>query len=164
MFREILDVDYHESVAKEHLEQRMPVIQLARGHGIPLSAVRKWIALFREGGRPALEASVALLRKKYEKPLSRAQLEKLADQIRSDDIDVATGAIVTVGVRRIESLSSAVFQAFSNPHLTFDALLSLGDLGQFELLSQAEGLVGWQQQPWIETARLRAARARRNLP
>jgi hypothetical protein len=52
-------VDFREYVANEHLVDGMPIVELHRNHDIPLGRVRRWIELYREGGRRALEASLA---------------------------------------------------------------------------------------------------------
>lgn len=51
-------LDFREYVANEHLLGGMPIVELHRNHDIALSAVRRWIALVREGGRTALSAAM----------------------------------------------------------------------------------------------------------
>lgn len=63
-FGDQTDARFHEYVAREHLDTGMPVVELHRNHGIPLSAVKRWIATFAAEGRAGLEAAAATARAK----------------------------------------------------------------------------------------------------
>ena len=44
-----------EYAAREHIDGEIPMSQVARNNDIPLSAVRRWVDIFRREGRKGLE-------------------------------------------------------------------------------------------------------------
>jgi hypothetical protein len=162
MFREETDVAFHESVAREHLEQHMPVIELHRNHGIPLAAVTKWIAIYQAGGRPALEVAAEDIARRYTRPLSSKQLAQLAEKLRSREPDAVGAALVTVSCRRVHALTNAVFDVLSKPHAgqVIEALITLGDLGAASHLDRAEQMLAPGYKGWINGARQRMPKQR----
>ena len=151
-FREMLNAEFHERVAREHLEDGMPVIELHRNHGIPLSAVKKWIELFRTGGREAIREAAATLTRTQRKPLAGAALEKLRARLRDGDIDT----IITVGVRRVHALADEIEALATQRRTAIEALLTLGDLGAFDRLDRAAVVLGDSYRSWVAGARERA--------
>lgn len=158
-FREAADAAFHEEVAREHLEQGMPVVELHRNHGVPLASVENWIALYRRGGRAALEAAASEIARKDARPLTRKQLETLTEKLGSSDPDLRRVALIVVGRRRVGALTAAVFSIVEQGQsCVIDALLTLGDLGARSHLDRAEKLLGADYRGWIAGARKRMPR------
>ena len=49
------DPRFREYVAREHLDGGTPISQLQSGHNLSAAQIRKWVQLFKTGGRAALE-------------------------------------------------------------------------------------------------------------
>lgn len=103
---------FQEYVAREHLDGGMPVVELHRNHGVPLSAVRRWIATFEAGGREALTRAAAdanakaLARKKVlaAKGATPAELAELRTMIASGDISAMRRAYAVAAKRSLTAL------------------------------------------------------------
>ncbi|MDB5218843.1 MAG: hypothetical protein JWO86_6770, partial [Myxococcaceae bacterium] len=103
---------FQEYVAREHLDGGMPVIELHRDHGIPLSAVRRWIATFEVGGRPALtraagEANAKAAKRKAAfaaKGAKPEELEALRKMIASRDVAEQRKAYAAIQKRSLTAL------------------------------------------------------------
>jgi transposase-like protein len=137
-FREVLDVDFHESVAREHLKQGMPVIELHRNHGVPLSAVKSWIKLYREGGRSALRKNASRLAVTLQRAPTHAELQKLRMALESEDSDEVQKALILIAVRNIQALIPNVETALKTKSATIDAILTLKALGATQQLKSAK--------------------------
>lgn len=164
-FREMLDAEFHERVAREHLEGGMPVVELHRSHGVPLSAVRKWIQLFQSGGPEAIRAAAEHLARVQRKPPSAAALRKLREALVNPAEDVPSrqarlNAVVTVGVRQIHALANDIENLVPQSGVSIEALLTLGDLGELERIDRVAAQCGPSNQGWVDGARERALRVR----
>jgi transposase-like protein len=110
---------FQEYVAREHLDGGMPIVELHRNHGVPLSAVRRWIATFRDDGRQGLEreAREANARaKKREsvlvaKGVTPKELDALRAAIASHDIEAGRAAYATIAKRKLTALVPAIVEA-----------------------------------------------------
>jgi transposase-like protein len=136
-FREILDINFHESLAREHLEDGMPVVELHRNHGVPLAAVKSWIASYREGGRAALEEKVARLALKLRKAPTAKELAKLREALLSSDRDTVSNALIVIAVRLVKELTHEVNATLREPHVA-EAILTLKALGAASELADAK--------------------------
>jgi transposase-like protein len=76
-FRREADAAFHEEVAREHVDRGMPIVELHRNRGVPLASVRRWIGLYRGGGRSALDEAAAVIAARNRKPATKAQLARL---------------------------------------------------------------------------------------
>lgn len=155
MFREEVDAGFHEEIARDHIERGLPLTQLHRNRGVPLASVKKWVSLYREGGRPLLEKAAAEIAKAYIRPLSARQVGELRTQLCADDQDRVTNAIVTVGMRRVSELVDAVFGVFlAHPHAyAISSLFTFADLGATTHLERAALLLGERYSGWVDGAR-----------
>jgi len=45
-----------EYVAREHLDGGVSIAQVARDHDLPISRIKKWVAVYQADGRAGLEA------------------------------------------------------------------------------------------------------------
>jgi transposase-like protein len=163
VFREEADAAFHESVVREHLEQGMPVVELHRNHGVPLAAVKKWIELYRQGGRAALDAAAAEIARRNAVPLSAKRRAQLAEKLRARDADVVRAALIAVACRKVDELKDAVFAVLETRSggQVIEALITLGELGADEHLDRAERLLDAGYHGWIAAARLRMPKQRR---
>ncbi|WNZ60914.1 transposase [Myxococcus sp. MxC21-1] len=164
-FREMLDAEFHERVAREHVEGGMSVVELRRNHDVPLSAVRKWIELFQSGGPEAIRAAAEHLARVQRKPPSAKALQKLRDALvnPADDersLQARLDAVVTVGVRRIHALADDIENLVPQSGVGIEALLTLGDLGELDRIDRVAAQFGPGNQGWVDGARERALRVR----
>jgi transposase-like protein len=150
-FREMADADFHESVAKEHIADGMPIIELYRNHGVPLTAVRKWIALYREGGRSSIVANATAIAAKLTKPCTPLELARLREKLLGDK-EIAHHAIITIAVRRIHALVPELMQVLrsstANGSNDIAVIVTLRELYADDALAEAKkivrpGLAAW---------------------
>lgn len=107
---------FHEYVAREHLDDGMPVIELHRNHGVPLSAVKRWIATYQEGGREAIERAASEAKAKEVKRLAKlakqavdpAEIDALVKSISSSNLADRRAAYAVVAKRRLVGCIPAV--------------------------------------------------------
>jgi len=112
------DAAFQEYVAREHLDDGMPVVELHRNHGIPLSAVRKWIARYREAGRAGLEADAAVAKERArareaklaKKGATPEEIAELGAQIASGVLATRRAAYAVVKKRRLVALVPAIVE------------------------------------------------------
>ncbi|MEO8799395.1 MAG: hypothetical protein ABI551_16005 [Polyangiaceae bacterium] len=115
-FGDQTDARFHEYVAREHLDTGMPVVELHRNHGIPLSAVKRWIATFAAEGRAGLEAAAATARAKAigrDAKLARAktppaELDALRHVLSSTDFRVRREAYAVIRKKKLVVLSDEI--------------------------------------------------------
>ncbi len=141
------DASFQEYVAREHVDGGMPVIELHRNHGIALSAVKRWIATYRESGRKGLELAAAAAATREQKRL-KAVLAKKPDpkliaeltlKIESGDIKTKRQAYAIVGKKRLVALVPtivAVIRATKPGYSIQDELELLAQLRAKDALSE----------------------------
>jgi transposase-like protein len=110
---------FQEYVAREHLQGGMPVVELHRNHGIPLSAVKRWIATFQAEGRAGLDAAAQSAAEKAQKRTqallakkpSPEEIAALTFMIEGTDIGTKREAYATIGKRLLVALVPAIVKA-----------------------------------------------------
>ena len=145
VYGDVDDPGFQEYVAREHVDRGMPVVELHRGHGIPLGAVKRWIATFRAGGRKALdEAAARATAKLAASPPGNATVKRLRERIGGKDLDAAVRAIESAGRKKIVALADDLLGVVEakNASLVIPAIISLGQLGAIEQLTRAARKVG----------------------
>jgi len=160
-YGDVDDVDFQESVAREHVDGGMSVTQLHRGHGLPLSLVKKWVALFAEGGRAALDAAAVVAAAAAAKPLTKSQVSALRTKLQSTDTAVVVKALETVQRRRVGALVDDVLAVIEarHVHAIIPAVAALGAIGAIEHLTRAESLLDQGYATYLKSAQA-AARER----
>jgi hypothetical protein len=110
---------FQEYVAREHLDGQIPIVELHWNHGIPLAAVRTWVATFRLEGRTGLEREAltanARAKKRADaraaKGATPAELDELRAMIASNAIDAQRRAYATIKDRNLVALVPTVVDA-----------------------------------------------------
>jgi transposase-like protein len=107
---------YQEYVAREHLDGGMPVIELHRNHGVPLSAVRRWIATYRASGRAGIERAAKASRERAARAEARriakrptaAELDRLREMIATRDFPTMRAAYQEIRRRKVIELAAEI--------------------------------------------------------
>jgi transposase-like protein len=150
-FREMADADFAERVALKHIADGMPIIELHRNHGVPLTAVRKWIALYREGGRSSVVAYATAIAVKLTKPCTPSELARVRERLLGDK-KTAHQAIITIAVRHIHALVPEllhVLRSGANGSNDIAVILTLRDLNAHEALAEAKQIVRPGLEVWF---------------
>lgn len=113
------DVRFQEYVAREHVDGGMPVIELHRNHGIPLSAVKRWIATYEESGREGLEENAAQAASREQKRVAKllaqkpdpALVAKLTAMVESGELAQKREAYAIIGRERLSVMVPTIVDA-----------------------------------------------------
>jgi transposase-like protein len=147
-FRDVANAVFHLSVVREHLKNKTPVVELHRNHGIPLSAVKKWIQAYRQGGTNAVIRDANEVQHTLEKPLSAAKRRAIEAGLRSDDSDEKCTAIIYVALYGLREYVPELMLCLGSP-ASIDVILTLKTLGATAELAIAKARLGRQYKAWF---------------
>lgn len=155
MFLESIELPFQLRLVEEHLNDHMPIVELARNHGIPLAAVRKWIHRFKSDGIEGLKADIAATKARYAKPITKTQLLKIAAKL--NDMEHCDDALAEIALRNLTVLAEDVWRIAIVAQKRIPALFTLAALGDVARLDAAERYLGPNYSQWVDGARQKYA-------
>jgi hypothetical protein len=146
-FREVANAQFQLSVVQEYIDG-MPVVELHRNHGIPLSAVKKWISAYKLGGKRAVIEQAAEMKVLLQKPITAAQRKSILADLVSKDSDKQRNALILVALHQLNELVPNLMNCLKGP-ATIEAILTLKALGVSKELKVAKSQLGRNYAHWF---------------
>lgn len=168
LFRGIDDAEYHESLAREHVRDGMPIVEVARNNDVPVSAVRRYVELYRRGGADALRAAAQQVASTLHKPLSPARLAALRAALTEPPTtpgrEARVAALIEVSVRRLPQFRGEVIAILEQGADVIECLQTLGAVGDVEALDRLRLDPRFHSyRGWVDSVRERAVIVKRAL-